>query len=353
MMSMTRSILVIACSALAASDAMAQMATHSLTALSTRTSIGSCFEFNSSTNTPDATLTINNNTKGPSPAQVLMGEMDSNLIRVEGQPNSVYRIYLYDCSPAALDAVRATIVAKGSLDENGRAAFLIEPDTFLRGDTFVLRARVTNGSAKTSQLFSGASHVDVVPTMASDIDITLPAGSLADIRGPVMDVDLDAQTVTVGNVVYGMTFKTEFSNGLNSLADLTPGDWIVVDGQFNSFGGFDAKEINVEDAENQVRVAGRVQGIGPAGFAILGLSFYTSSNTTYFDVATGMWTTFDAMELGMAVEVRLPTEGPFPTATIVRLNVPTEPEAEPEPESEEEEELENEDPPSPMPPFCS
>ncbi len=346
-----RSTLAALCFAVASCSAMAQMASNiqgSANAPVLKAEISSCFDFNVSTNKPDATLIVNNNPGGPYPVQVFMGEMDPNLIRVEGQPNAIYRVFLYECGSTTASI---SVIAKARLNANGVDEFLVAPETFMRDEAFALWARVDSKGAPSGISVSGASQVRVVPTMASDIDLTLPVGSLADIRGPVMAVD--AQTVSVGNLVYGVTAKTEYSNGINSLADLSLGDWIVIDGQLNSAGGFDAKEINVEDTENQVRVAGRVQGTGPAGFAMLGVSFYTSSETTYFDVATGMWTTYDALVPGMAVEVRLPVEAAFPTVTIVRLNVPTEPEPEPEPESEEEEEIEDEDPPPPLPPFCS
>ncbi len=299
-----------------------------------------CFGFNGAANAPESSLVVNYNTQGAFPLRVLMGELDPNVVFVEGTPGAQYDVRLIGCGRTQAYKQR---LASGTLDDTGRSQILLSPGDVTAGEVFMLQAAVADASMPSGYRMSGATQVSVVNSMSANIHLIMPQGSFADARGPVMDAGTNS--VTMGNVVFQITPITEFAN-FDTLADLAPGDWIVIAGQFNGAGGFDAEEIGREDTEPLVRMESRVQSVGPAGLAILGTSVYVNSATTYFDEATGAWTDFAAVEPGMAVQVLIETEAEFPAVTQVKLNIPTEPEDEPEPEDEDE----NEDPP---PPFCS
>lgn len=301
-----------------------------------------CLGFDGAVNTPEASLVVNYNSEGAFPLTVMMGELDPNLVVVDGDPGADYRVRLIGCGRTQ---AYKQLFASGTLDVDGRGGIMLSPGDVEAGQVFMLQASVADASMPTGYRLSGATQVTVVPTMSSAIDLFMPQGIFADARGPVMDVG--TASVSMGNVVFDITPITQFAN-FDTLADLSPGDWIVIDGEFNATGGFDALEIGREDTEPLVRMESRVQSVGPAGIAILGVSVYVNSTTTYFDEATGTWTDFSAVEAGMAVEVRIETEAMFPAVTQMKLNIPTEPEPEPEPENEGE----PEDPPPP-PPFCS
>jgi Domain of unknown function (DUF5666) len=307
------------------------------------TKLHACFSVDPSINQPEASLVVNGNTVGASPMNVLMGEFDPNVIDITGPPGAEYVLRTVSCGPSPLSAV---VFPSGVLDDTGSARIMLEPGVFQTDEVFMLQAQVSDPSSKTGSRLTGATQVSVVTAMSSNVTLGMPLGSIADVRGPV--TMLAANSVTIGNLEFQITPKTQFSN-VTDLAGLVIGDWIVVDGEFNAAGGFNAKEIGREDFENQVRLAGRVQGLGPAGVVLLGVSVYVNSATTYYDLLTETWTNYEAIQPGMVIEVRTPTEALFPTATRILLNVPTEPEPEPEPEDEPEIEIES----PPAPPFCS
>ncbi len=303
--------------------------------------ISSCLELQDSINQPTSTLVVNRNSIGTNPLFSYMGELDPNLLVVEGEPGAEYLVELLSCGYQPLSA---DILYQGTLNTSGRAQIVLQPGTLTEGDEFFLQATLQGPDPKSEAILSGATRISVVRTMSANIELAMQPGSVADVRGPVTSVG--ANTIGVGNLIYNTTAKTEFAN-VKSLAGLSVGDWVVVDGAFNAQGQFEAFEIGREDFESQVRLAGRVQGIGPAGLAMLNVSVFMSSETTYFDVLTGTWTDYSAIQPGMAIEVRVPVEATFPSCTEVRLNIPVEIENEPE----DEPETEIEDPPPP--PFCS
>lgn len=296
-------------------------------------------------NSPESSLVINRNAEGAFPLCVFAGEVDPNIFVVEGAPGAYYSVNLTSCG--SVTTAYAVRFAHGYLDESGVAEIMLPPGELKQGDVFALRASVEDASAESGWRVSGASQVRVVRTMASDLDLNMPVGSRVRIRAPATAVN--AASVSVGNIEFGVIAKTEFSN-FDALPELSVGDWLVVQAEFNGAGGFNAMEIGLEDAEPDARLRGRVQGVGPAGVAMLNVSVFTSSATTYFDMATGLWTDYAAIEPGMNIEVVIPAAVPFPSATQVLLNFPTEPEPEPEPKPEDEDENENE---NPLPPFCS
>ncbi len=301
-----------------------------------------CFDNGDATNSLDASLTINRNASTTYPETIVIGELDINLLVIEGAPLAPYQLSACNFTTGTSQVLRS-----GNLNELGRDEVVISPLQFAAGDVLVFQATVADAVSPTTQHKSMATRAQVVRTMASSVAWIMPIGSLADIRGPVMG--LTDNSINVGNLVFQTGPETVFAN-VGSLAELALGDWVVIDGEFRSGGGFTAFEIGLEDSKPEVRLSGRVQGIGPAGVVMLGVSIFTNSSTTFYDLATNEWVTLDAIEPGMPIEVNVAVETPFPSATTVFLNIPVE--LEPEPEPEEEPEEESEDPP-PAPPFCS
>ncbi len=303
---------------------------------------GTCFDLEQAEGYGNALLSVNRNDSSIYPQTLVAGELDLTLLVVQGQPGADYSVE--SCS--FQDAFGGEVVASGTLDAAGMASVIIPPDNFLRGQVLSLQARVTDDLSPTGVAMSAASRVKVIPTMSANIALNMAVGSLADVLGPVMDIT--PNSINIGNLTFVVTPATVFAN-VTDLSGLVLGDWVAVKGGFNATGGFDAEEIGLEDPQNQVRLDGRVQSVGPAGFAILGFSFYVSTETVFIDDATGDPRTFADLLPGMPVEVRVVVETQFPSATLIKLNTPIELEPEPEPEPEDENEIEL----PPPPPFCS
>ncbi|MCA9243459.1 MAG: hypothetical protein KDA32_05865 [Phycisphaerales bacterium] len=301
--------------------------------------------------------------------EVLLGALDPTYIQMSGLPGVEYTLILGQQTEQrgratraprlnATDGVRVGSVnptqavptpgptprVSGTFDAQGAAQLMLLPGAFAEGSKVAIQL-ITSDGAGTTMATSRVS-ANVVRTMSANIQVMPANGSLADVQGPVL-AKTTAQ-IMIGNLIYNVTANTDIANA-DSFADINVGDWVDVKGDFAANGPFTATEIGVEDAQAEVRLSGRVQGIGPAGMALLNVSVYVNDQTTYVDLATGLPASYADITLGMPIEIRVGANEMFPSATAVALNAPIEPEPEPEPEPE----VENEDPPPPPRPFCS
>ncbi len=299
---------------------------------------GACDPYDLQGTSSDIAVCLNGYCDGDPATRALVGEMDLSRLDITGSPNGEYEVYRVGCDRGG------EVVASGVLDAFGVATHVLGVGSFESDVVSGLRARVVTDDGE-CEIFSDVVETESVPTMANDIDVILPAGSFADVRGPFLG--RKGNTFRIGNIDFAVTPKTELSGGF-TLDDLELGEWLVVDADLNNQGGYNAIEVNREDTEPMVRLSGRVQGLGPSGLVVLGVSFYMNPQTEYFDFETKTPASFDQITLGMAIEVFVPVEAGVPLANEVHLNVPVELEPEPEPEPEEEPE---DSPPSP--PFCS
>ncbi|MCA9295795.1 MAG: hypothetical protein KC983_04745 [Phycisphaerales bacterium] len=307
----------------------------------------------------NASMTVNfYNQTGPSLTdaryQALIGQLDPNMIVITGQPNAPYVVTLRDAKKSDDHGHALAYVPSGQivgvLDSEGTEAILVPPLTFSEGEQFTLSAMVFDPSFAGGFRPTGKTDVTVVRTMSATIGVIMPIGSMADARAFV--TAKGRNWVSVGNIVYQIDSRTEWAqDDISGLDDINIGDWLVVDGEFNSSGGFRAKEINVEDTEANARLGARVQSIGPGGIAMMDVSIYISDDTEIVDYRSGTPMTMDDIMIGMPVEAYISTAGQFPHVVRLELNSPMEIEAEPEDEPEKED-MENEIQ-WPPPSFCS
>lgn len=316
-------------------------------------------------------LRVNFNPISAPLTDILLGEQDPTYIQVIGPAGATYALAAETVSTnrriahrAALSApITPTVVGgvdfsnttpaptpslrvTGTLDALGHAEIMLPAGTFRRGAKVGIRAIVTEGSGVTAS--TPLADALVVRTMSANIQVTPAPGSLAKVRGPVLAKG--AAQLAVGNIIFNMGPETEFSN-VDSFAEIQVGDWVEIGGGFNANGPFPASDVGVEDAEPEVRLSGRVQGVGPAGLVLLNVSVYVNSETVYTDLNTGMPASYLDITPGMPIHIFVGANEMFPSASEVQLNAPIDPEPEPEPEPEDENE--NEDPPPPPRPFCS
>ena len=306
----------------------------------------------------DASLVLNRNSVGAAPTEVWMGAFDPNVLELGGEPGALWAlawgaphagVEVPGMGTLYVDPAQVWATQFGSLDAEGRATIAWESGDLAQIDpglVVVAQAAVADRSTASGFRLSGASRATFVPSMSSPIVLVPGQGSTARARAPLSAMVV-ADAVTVGNLTFSIDGETQFEN-FARLGDLQLGDFLAVEGYVGPL-GFVAESIVLEDPEPEARLSGVVQGVGPAGIVLLGVSVYTTNATTFDDGGTPA--SLADVVPGMTVEVRIPVGSElFPDATQVLLNVHTEPEPEPESEIEEEIEIEIEFLP---PSFCS
>ncbi|MEZ6195454.1 MAG: DUF5666 domain-containing protein [Planctomycetota bacterium] len=291
-------------------------------------------------NTPQASLKVNYNTGTSFPLTAYMGRLDLNSIVVEGLPNATYALIYGTPAPGTAIPGLGTLhiqtnqpfgLVYGVLDINGHDEVALNPGAlagFPDGTIVGLQALVADASQLYGWNLSGATTVTVVETMSSGIEQLAPTGSQAQILGPV--TGFGPNSILVAGVPFRLMASTQFGNSYSSIADVTLGDWVQINGEYGALPGvIDATEINDEDAEPEVRLRGRVQGTGISGYNVFGFSLYVNSNTVYNNPIGP--NAYSEITLGQLMEAYVPiAEMAFPHATSIDMNIPDPLEPEPE-----------------------
>ncbi len=312
-----------------------------------------------SSNHPSSTLVVNRNAAGAAPLQALIGIQDPNVIDIEGEPAApwvaVFGVYDRGTTVAGMGILNVDLSLPfsrvfGFTDAEGNAQITFPVGSLSQvspGLEVAVQTAIADATMASGFRLSGVTQITTVETMSSPPLLNPGVGSTARARAPMMGED--AGSVTVGNLTFVVDAATLFAN-FTAMSELAPGDWVVVEGRVGPQGALVAEQVSLEDAEKLARVSGQVQGVGPSGLVVLGVSIYTSSTTQFCD--GGVSVALTDIVPGITVEVMVPVGSEvFPNADTVLLNVNVELEPEPEPEPEEEEEIEFEIPPAP--PFCS
>jgi hypothetical protein len=128
----------------------------------------------------------------------------------------------------------------------------------------------------------------------------------------VTAVDASAGTVAVDSIDFVTTSKTEFDDDA-SLSTLSVGQYVEVEGTVPSEGsGLQAREIEVDDEENEYAITARIESLGDQSLTVLGTPIQVTDNTEFDDDGG-----FQALQTGTRVEVEYQVQNNIRVATEI------------------------------------
>jgi hypothetical protein len=130
------------------------------------------------------------------------------------------------------------------------------------------------------------------------------------VEGAVTALDAGAGTIAVDSIDLVTTPKTEFEDG--SLSTLSVGQFVEVEGTVPSDGSaLEAREIEVDDEENEYAITARIEALGEQSLTVLGTPIQVTSTTEFDDGG------FEALQTGTRVEVEYQVRNNTRVATEV------------------------------------